>query len=289
MRALFDDPWKDITDDIKVGYVIRVSVSNIEAYGAFVDLGNDIEGFLHISEMSWEKNVKQVSDILKVGQEIDVEVIEIDCANRKLRVSLKKTQDKPFIKFAKEHKVGDVIKGKIATLTTFGAFVNLGKVDGLLHNEDAFWDKGKKCIDEFKVGQEVEVKIDKIDKVNEKISLNKKILTQSPCEKFAKKYKIDDEITGKIIDIKDFGMFIKVEGEDIDALIRNEDIDRETKEGLKVGDEIKAALVSIDKKTNRVRLSVRRLHKKQEIQDLKQFNSTQKITLGDVLKEKLER
>lgn len=288
IRALFDDPWKDITNDIKVGYVIRVSVSNIEPYGAFVDLGNDIEGFLHISEMSWEKNVKKVEDILKVGQEIDVEVIEIDSNNRKLRVSLKKTQDKPFVKFTKEHKVGDVIKGKVASVLPFGVFVNLAKgVDGLLHNEDAFWDKNKKCADVFKEGDSIEVKIDKIDKENEKISLNKKTLSESPCEEFAKKHNIDDEITGKIIDIKDFGVFIKVDGEGIDALIRNEDIDKNTKENLKIGDSIKAALISVDKKANRVRLSVRRLYKKQELQELREYNSKhdskQKSTLGDAL------
>ncbi|EMZ41227.1 30S ribosomal protein S1 [Helicobacter bilis] len=288
IRALFDDPWKEIKDEIKVGYVIRVTVSNIEDYGAFVDLGNDVEGFLHISEMSWDKNIKQPSDCLKVGEEINVEVIEIDPDNRRLRVSLKKLQDKPFVRFTKEHKVGDVIKGKVATITNFGAFVNLGSVDGLLHNEDAFWDKSKKCADEFKVGDSIEVKIDKIDTANEKISLNRRYLVESPSEQFAKKYAIDDEISGQVIDIKDFGVFIKVENENIDALIRNEDLGNIARDSIKVGDTIKGALVQVDRKANRVRLSVRRLQKKKERQELNDYNSDEKVTLGDTLGDKFK-
>ncbi len=283
IRALFEDPWKEIKDEIKVGYVIRVVVSNLESYGAFVDLGNDVEGFLHISEMSWDKNIKQPSDCLKVGDEINVEVIEVDVDNRKLRVSLKKLQDKPFDKFVKAHKVGDILKGNVATITNFGAFVNLGNVDGLLHNEDAFWDKSKKCSDEFKVGDIIEVKIEKIDATNEKISLNRRYLIESPSEKFAKKYNIDDEISGKVIDIKDFGIFIKVDNEDIDALIKNEDLGNLSRENIKIGDAIKGALAHIDKKTNRVRLSIRRLQKKKERQELNEYNSDEKITLGDAI------
>lgn len=282
IRALFDDPWKEITSEIKVGYVIRVVVSNLETYGAFVDLGNDVEGFLHISEMSWDKHIKHPSDCLKVGDEINVEVIEIDPSNRKLRVSLKKLQDKPFAQFIKTHKVGDVVQGKVATITNFGAFVNLGIVDGLLHNEDAFWDKAKKCSDEFKVGDSIEVRIEKIDTANEKISLNRRYLTESPSELFSKKYAIDDEISGKVIDIKDFGVFVKIDNEDIDALIRNEDLGA-PKDSISMGDAIKGVLVHIDKKANRVRLSVKRLQRKKEQRELKEYNKDERITLGDTL------
>ena len=152
VKALSEDPWKEVEKELEVGYTIKVTVSNIEEYGAFVDLGNDIEGFLHISEISWDKNIKHPSDYLKVDQEIDVEIIEIDSKNRRLRVSLKKLTHKPFAAFAKEHKEGDVLKGKIVTITDFGAFVNIGAVDGLLHNEDISWDRGIKARDVLKVG-----------------------------------------------------------------------------------------------------------------------------------------
>ena len=288
IRALFEDPWKDIHNEIKVGYVIRVTVSNVEDYGAFVDLGNDVEGFLHVSEMSWDKNIKQPKDLLKVGDEIDVEVIEVDVENRKLRVSLKKLQDRPFEKFTKKHKVGDVVKGKIATITSFGAFVSIGGVDGLLHNEDAFWDKTKKCSDEFKEGDELEVSIEKIDVANEKISLNRKTLIESPSESFGKKHNIDDEIKGKVIDIKDFGVFVKVDDASIDALIRNEDLGHINKDEIKIGDEIQGSLTNIDKKGNKIRISVRRLEKKREREEVNKFNSNERITIGDALKANLK-
>lgn len=292
IRALLEDPWKEISSEIKVGYVIRVTVSNVESYGAFVDLGNDIEGFLHISEMSWEKNIKDPSIYVKVGDEIDVEVIEIDTENKKLRVSLRKLQDRPFDAFAKANKVGDVVKGKVATITSFGMFVNLGSVDGLVHNEDAFWDRSKKCAGVFHEGDEVEVKIQKIDRVGEKISLSIKDLERSPVDKFSEKYRIDDTVSGKVVSIKNFGIFLKVDDEEVEAIVRNDDLGDLNKDDIKVGDSIEGALSQIDKKTNKIRVSVRRLQKKKEREELNKFNSDEKMVLGDVLgdlKEKLQR
>ncbi|PAF44459.1 30S ribosomal protein S1 [Helicobacter sp. 11S02596-1] len=283
IKATGEDPWKEIQNELKAGYAIKVVVSNIEPYGAFVDIGNDIEGFLHISEISWDKDIKHPQDYLKIGQEIDVEVIEIDSQNRRLRVSLKKLLDKPFNDFAKKHRAGDVIKGKVATLTDFGAFVNFGGVDGLLHNEDASWDKNQKCKDMLKVGDEIEVKIIKIDKENERISLSIKDFTQSPAEAFAQKYDVDDIVKGNVIDIKDFGVFVKVD--DMDALIKTEDLFPLKKEEIKIGDEIGGVVVSIDKANNKVRISVKRLERKKEKEDLKAFNSDDdKMTLGDLIK-----
>lgn len=286
IKAITEDPWKEIQKELKTGYAIKVVVSNIEPYGVFVDIGNDIEGFLHISEVSWDKGIKHPSDYLSIGQEIDVEVIEIDSKNRRLRVSLKKLLDKPFKEFAKNHQIDQVLKGKIATLTDFGAFVNFGSVDGLLHNEDAFWDKNKKCKDVFEIGQEIEVKIIKIDRENERISLSTKVFDKSPVQEFSEKYGIEDIVTGKVIDIKDFGVFIRIEG--IDALIKSEDLAPLKKEEIKIGDDITGSLVSIDKTNNKVRVSVRQFEHKQEKANLKAFNSnSDKMTLGDLIKSKI--
>ena len=234
---------------------------------------------MHISEISWDKNIKHPGDFLKVGDEIDVEVIEIDPTNRRLRVSLKSLLEKPFDNFAKQHKANDIIKGKVATLTDFGAFVNLGEVDGLLHNEDAFWDKGTKCKDVFKVGEEIEVRIIKIDNTNQRISLSKKALE-------GKAHKVDDIVKGKVIDCKDFGVFIDVDG--MDALIRNEDLYPLKKEEIEQGAEIECVIVSIDKQSNRVRVSVRKLEKQKQKEEIQAFNSADdKMTLGDKLKGKI--
>lgn len=287
IKALSEDPWKEVEKELEVGYTIKVIVSNIEEYGAFVDLGNDIEGFLHVSEISWDKNIKHPNDYLQVGQELDVEIIEIDSKNRRLRVSLKKLTHKPFVAFTKAHKEGDVLKGKVVTLTDFGAFVNLGVVDGLLHNEDIAWDRGVKCKDVFKVGDEVEVKILKIDTQNERISLSKKLLSDSPAAGFAKIHHVDEIIEGVISEIKDFGIFIKVDNYEV--LIKNEDIPQEMKESLKVGDSVKCVVFSIDERANRIRASIRRLQKQQEKEGLRAFNeaSEQRMTLGDKVKNRI--
>ena len=107
---------------MEVGDTIKVVVSNIEPYGAFVDLGNDIEGFLHISEISWNKNIKNPKDYISKGEEIDVEVIEINSDERRLRVSLRNLLSKPFDEFSKTHKVGDMTQGIVTSITAFGAF-----------------------------------------------------------------------------------------------------------------------------------------------------------------------
>lgn len=286
IKAVSDDPWKQIQNELEVGDAIKVIVSNVETYGAFVDLGNDIEGFLHISEISWDKNIQNPSDYIANGQEIDVEVIEINTDKRRLRVSLKKLLTRPFEQFLKTHKEGDKLTGVVATLTDFGAFIKIGSVDGLLHNEDAFWRKEQSCRDALKIGQEIEVKISKIDREKERISLTRKGLIPSPTEAFAKRHKIDDIIEGKIRDIKDFGVFIHLE-DGVDALIRTEDLPPLKKEELHVGDKIKAALCLIDAQNNRVRASVRRLEKQKEKEHLKQFNSSNnndRMTLGDMIK-----
>lgn len=288
IKDTIEDPWKEVENELEVGDAIKVVVSNIEPYGVFVDLGNDIEGFLHISEISWNKNIQNPEEFLKTGQEIDVEVIEIDTKERRLRVSLKKLLDKPFDQFAKKYKEGDILKGVVATLTDFGAFIKLDGIDGLLHNEDAYWNKNEKCKDLMKIGEEVEVKIAKIDKEKERISLTRKSIISSPVEEFAKRHSEDEEVEGVVRDIKDFGVFIKID-EDMDALIRNEDLFPIKKEDVKVGDKIKGVISLIDTQNNRIRVSIRRLEKQKEKANLKNFNSNadDKMTLGDIIKNQI--
>ncbi|UOR33992.1 30S ribosomal protein S1 [Helicobacter pylori] len=286
IKATIEDPWEEIQDKLKPGYAIKVVVSNIENYGAFVDIGNDIEGFLHVSEISWDKNVSHPSKYLSVGQEIDVKIIDIDPKNRRLRVSLKQLTNRPFDVFESKHQVGDILEGKVATLTDFGAFLNLGGVDGLLHNHDAFWDKDKKCKDHYKIGDVIKVKILKINKKDKKISLSAKHLVTSPTEEFAQKHKTDSVIQGKVVSIKDFGVFINADG--IDVLIKNEDLSPLKKDEIKIGQEITCVVVAIEKSNNKVRASVHRLERKKEKEELQAFNtSDDKMTLGDILKEKL--
>ncbi|EOX9268863.1 30S ribosomal protein S1 [Campylobacter upsaliensis] len=286
IKAALPDPWSEIKDSLEVGDTIKVVVSNIEPYGAFVDLGNDIEGFLHISEISWNKNIKNPKDYINKGEEIDVEVIEINSDERRLRVSLRNLLSKPFDEFSKTHKVGDMTQGIVTSITAFGAFVKIDNVEGLLHNEDASWDRNDKCKELFKIGDEIKVKIIKIDEDNQKISLSTKELKNSPVQEYAKIHKVGDVVKGMIRDIKDFGIFVEL-SENVDALIHKEDISSAMLETLKIDDEIEAAIAFIDEKKNRIRLSVKNLLKLKEREVLNEINGDDKMTLGDIIKEQL--
>lgn len=288
IKAAQPDPWSEIKEGLSVGDAIRVTVSNIEPYGAFVDLGNDVEGFLHISEISWDKNISNPKDFIKEGESIDVEVIEINHDTRRLRVSLKNLLAKPFDEFKAEHKTGDILKGEIVSTTEFGAFVKIPTkssfVEGLLHNEDASWDRGKRCKDFLKVGEKIEVKLIKIDDKAGKISLSLKELQDSPIADFASKHSVGDKVTGNIKDVKDFGAFVELVG-GVEALIRKEDATDE----LSVGASIEAAIADIDKSKARIRLSQKKLRVQKEREALDKFNaaSDDKITIGDIIKEQL--
>ncbi|EAI5386661.1 30S ribosomal protein S1 [Campylobacter jejuni] len=286
IKAALPDPWSEIKDTLDIGDIIKVIVSNIEPYGAFVDLGNDIEGFLHISEISWDKNIKNPKDYINKGQEIDVEVIEINPNERRLRVSLRNLLSRPFDEFMKSYKIADVVEGEITSVTSFGAFVKLGGIEGLLHNEDASWDRNDKCKDKFSQGDKIKVKIIKIDEENQKISLSTKELSSSPVQEYAKIHKVGDIVKGAIRDIKDFGVFVEL-SKNVDALIHKEDISTSMLENLKIGDDIEAAIVFIDEKKNRIRLSVKNLVRIKEREVLNEINNDDKVTLGDIIKDQL--
>ncbi len=285
IKAVLPDPWAEVESELDEGDTITVTVSNIEAYGVFVDLGNDIEGFLHISEISWNKNVKNPNDYLTVGEEIDVEVIEINSTTHKLRVSLKKLLPKPFDEFLKNYNEGDIVTGTITSLADFGAFVRISGVEGLLHNQDISWDKNTKAKEVLKSGDEIEVKIAKINAEDQKISLNRKTLLESPIDKFAVNNKVNAVVTGTIRDIKDFGVFVSLE-DGVDALIRDEDLTPLVKEELEAGQEIEAAIANIDTKRDRIRLSVKKLDYIKNQAMLEEINDNESHSLGDLIKDK---
>jgi small subunit ribosomal protein S1 len=284
------DPWKDIESTLRPGDTVSVTVSNIEPYGAFVDLGEDLEAFLHVSEISWDKNVKHPKDYIEVGQKLDVEIIEIDKVQRRLRVSRKKLLPKPIEQFASRNKVGDVITGTVSSITDFGAFVKIGEVEGLLHNQEVSWDKSVTARKALKKGDEVTVKIIKIDREHGKVSLSKKALEESPITLFAKKHRVGDIVEGKVKDKKDFGIFISLEN-GVDALLRLEDLFPLKESEVEKGQSIRAVISYLDAKNDRIRVSVRRLARQEEREALEKLNREQddSMTLGDILKLQLNR
>lgn len=269
IKAAMQDPWEDIKNELEVGDAVKAVVSNIENYGAFLDIGNDIEGFLHISEISWQKNLKHPSEALTVGQELNAEIIELDVTARRLRLSVKRLLPKPFDRFSSGCSVGQTVKGVITSTTDFGAFVKIGEVEGLLHNEDASWFRDEKCKDMFKSGDEVEVKIIKIDPEKEKISLSTKELKENPIKAFAKTHSVGDMVVGKVRDVKEFGVFVEL-ARGVDGLIRNEDLYPKKSSEIAIGEEIEAAIVMLEE--GKIRLSVKRVQKDKDKEALKEVN-----------------
>jgi small subunit ribosomal protein S1 len=284
------DPWSNIDEILEKGDTVSAVVSNIEPYGAFVDLGEDLEAFLHVSEISWDKNVKHPKDYLRVNDEINVEVIEIDKENRRLRVSLKSLLPKPMEEFARKYKESDRVEGVVSSITDFGAFVKIGSVEGLLHNQETSWDKSKKAKDLLSVGDKIEVEIIKIDSGLGKISLSKKSLEDSPIEQFAKQHKVGDVVTGVVKDKKDFGVFVAL-NDSVDALIRTEDIFPLKFDSIESGQKIRGVITHLDPKNDRIRISVRKLERQEEKNALKKLSRSQddSMTLGDILKDKLNK
>jgi len=277
------DPWKDIDNTLRAGDTVSVTISNIEPYGAFVDLGEDLEAFLHVSEISWDKNVKHPKDYIEIGQVVDVQIIEIDKQQRRLRVSRKTLLPKPIDQFASANRTGDIITGTVSSVTDFGAFLKIGAVEGLLHNQEISWDKSEAAKVLYKAGDEIEVKIIKIDRENGKVSLSKKALEESPVAAFAKTHKNGDIVEGTVKDKKDFGIFISLEA-GVDALIRLDDLAPITEEEVEKGQTIRAVISFIDAKNDRIRVSVRRLERQEEREALEKVNAEQdnSMTLGDV-------
>ncbi len=284
------DPWKDIDNTLRAGDTVNVTVSNIEPYGVFVDLGEDLEAFLHVSEISWDKNVKHPQDYIEIDQKIDVEIIEIDKIQRRLRVSRKTLLPKPIDQFASANKTNDVITGTVSSITDFGAFVKIGAVEGLLHNQEISWDKGINAKDVLKKGDEVEVKIIKIDRQNGKVSLSKKALEPSPVAEFAKNHKNGDIVEGTVKDKKDFGIFISIEN-GVDALLRLDDLGPIKEDEIEKGQTIRAVISFLDAANDRIRVSVKRLERQEEREALDQLNAEQddSMTLGDVFKDQLKK
>jgi small subunit ribosomal protein S1 len=284
------DPWKDIDNTLRAGDTVSVTVSNIEPYGAFVDLGEDLEAFLHVSEISWDKNVKHPKDYIEINQKIDVEIIEIDKAQRRLRVSRKTLLPKPIDQFASANRVGDVITGTVSSITDFGAFVKIGAVEGLLHNQEISWNKSLNAKSVLKKGDEVEVKIIKIDRENGKVSLSKKALEESPITTFAKNHRNGDIVEGRVKDKKDFGIFISLEN-GVDALLRLDDLGPLKVDEIERGQTIRAVISFLDARNDRIRVSVRRLERQEEREALEKLNRDQddSMTLGDVFKAQLRK
>ena len=293
MKQLESDPWGDIGTKYPVGKKIRGTVTNITDYGAFVELEPGIEGLIHISEMSWTKKNVHPGKILSTTQEVDVVVLEVDPAKRRISLGLKQTLDNPWETFANNHPVGSVVEGEVKNKTEFGLFIGLeGDVDGMVHLSDLDWNRpGEQVIEEYNKGDVVKAVVLDVDVEKERISLGIKQLGKDAIGDAAASGELRKNavVSCEVIGISDSGIEVKlVNFDDITAFIRRADLsrdrDEQRPERFQVGQVVDARVTNFSKKDRKVQLSIKALEIAEEKEAVAQFGSSDSgASLGDIL------
>ena len=286
-KQLEDDPWETASRAFNVGDTVTGKVASLTDYGAFIDLGNNIEGLVHMSELSWTNKNIHPSKVLTVGQEINVVVLDIDQEKRRISLGYKQLQPNPWKQFAETHNVGDVVTGPIKNTTEFGLFVALTpELDGMVHISDLSWNKlDEEELKKFVRGQEVTAKILDINPEKERVTLGIKQLTES-AENNAVAIKKGAVVSGTVSEITPDELIVSLSG-DVKGIIRRTDLSREKAEQdtskYKVGDTVEASVVSVE--DNTVKLSIRLLQVTLEKQAVKEFSHEDDSgsVLGDIL------
>ncbi len=262
LKQMGEDPWMGVARRYPSETRLFGKITNIADYGAFVELEPGIEGLVHVSEMDWTNKNVAPSKLVTLGEEVEVMVLEIDEDKRRISLGMKQCKSNPWQDFAQNTKRGDRVKGPIKSITDFGVFVGLAAgIDGLVHLSDLSWSEaGDAAVRNYKKGQEVEALVLAIDVDRERISLGIKQLDSDPFTTFASINDKGQIVTGKVKTVDAKGAEIDL-GEDILGYLRVSEISRDRIEdartALKEGDEITAVVVSIDRKTRNIQLSVK--------------------------------
>ena len=262
LKQTTPNPWDAIQDQFPVGARVSGKVVNLAAYGAFVEIAPGIEGLVHISEFSWTKRVARASDMLSVGDEVQVVVLSVDVENQKIALGIRQTQDNPWDTVQERFPVGSKIHGKVRNVTTYGAFVELEEgIDGMIHVSDMSWTRKinhpSECLQK---GQEVDAVVLDVNPKEQRISLGLKQTMQDPWDEIAKRFPVGSVVKGKVSKIASFGAFIELE-DGVDGLVHISQISdqrvEKVKDALEIGQEVEARVVKVDRGERRIGLSIR--------------------------------
>lgn len=256
------NPWDDIEARYPVNSRLRGKVVNLVAYGAFVELEDGIEGLVHVSEFSWTRRVARASDVLNVGDEVDVVVLDVNKEEQKIALGIRQTEENPWDTVQDRYPVGTRVKGKVRNFTSYGAFIQLEDgIDGMIHVSDMSWTRKINHPTELlQKGQEVEAVVLEVDSDNQRISLGLKQASEDPWSNITARYAVGQMVKGKVSKIASFGAFVELEG-GVDGLVHisqisDDHVDR-VKDALKVGQEVEARIVRIDRDERRIGLSLK--------------------------------
>ncbi len=295
IKQLTPDPWSETEKKYPIGTRVNGRIVSLTDYGAFVEVEQGVEGLIHVSEMSWTRKIKHPSQILSVGDIVDVIVLNIDIPKKRISLGMKQVEPNPWDVIEEKYPVGTTIEGKIRNITDFGIFIGIDEgIDGLVHISDISWTKRIKHPGEvYKKGQEVQAIVLNIDKNSERFSLGIKQLTSDPWDEIPEKYKLGTRVTGTVTNVTDFGIFVELE-EGIEGLIHVSELPKDKTENplsrFQVDDVIQAKVVNVSREEKKIGLSIRKLDEESEKDILKNYlDNHQEATsnLGELLKEEM--
>lgn len=296
MKQLDSNPWEGVSHKFTPGAKLKGKITNITDYGAFVELDSGVEGLVHVSEMSWTKKNVHPSKLVQTGQEVEVQVLDVDATKHRISLGMKQCIDNPWNSFAANFHEGDIIEGEVRNITDFGLFVGLaGEIDGLVHHSDISWEQpGEEAIKTFKKGDKVSARILVVDIEKERISLGIKQLTENPggeaaasVSSSATSHRKGDVVTCKITLVERDGIEVEL-ADGVKSYIKKNELSRDRQdqrpERFAVGDRVDAQVVSADKKTGKVQLSIKSLEQEQHKKAIEEYGSSDSgASLGDIL------
>jgi small subunit ribosomal protein S1 len=300
MKQLDKDPWDIVIEKYSVGSKVKGKVTNITDYGAFVELEDGIEGLVHVSEMSWTKKNVHPGKILSTSEEVEVQVLEIDGAKRRISLGLKQVQNNPWDSFSTTHPKGSIVEGEVKNTTEFGLFIGLdGDVDGMVHLSDLDWKRsGEEAIKDYKKGDMVKAVVLDVDREKERISLGIKQLSEGSAgsgeANTSGNVRKGDKVTCEVMKVEDGGLEVKIAGTDLTAYAKRGDLARDRNEQrterFAVGEKFDALITVFDAKARKVNVSIKALEIADEREAVAQYGSSDSgASLGDILQAAMKK
>ena len=298
MKQLASDPWTTAIENYAVGQRVTAKVTKLADYGCFAQIGEGIEGLVHVSEMDWTNRNIHPSKVVQVGDEVEVQILDIDQQRRRISLGIKQCRENPWNAFASSTNKGDKVSGTVRSITDFGIFIGLdGGVDGLVHLSDISWDEpGEEAVKRFSKGDTVEAVIQQVDAERERISLSIKALASDPFSSFAEANGKGSKVSGTVVAVDARQAEIEV-ADGLNAILKVAEFARERTEDLSaelaVGDTVDAIVINVDRRNRSIFLSIKAIEAKEQQEALKAVQSAPKdmdagaTTIGDLIKEQM--
>jgi small subunit ribosomal protein S1 len=294
LKQLGADPWENIARRYPPNTRVFGKVTNIADYGAFVEIEDGVEGLVHVSEMDWTNKNVNPAKVVHTGEEVEVMVLDVDEERRRISLGLKQCKANPWKEFAENYNRGDRVSGQIKSITDFGIFIGLsGNIDGLVHLSDISWDiPGEEAVRSYQKGQLVEAMVLSIDPERERISLGVKQMAKDPFSGYVAENPRGTIVRGVVKEVDARGAVIDL-GNGIEGQLRATELGRDRVDDartvLKVGEEIDARFMGVDRKTRTITLSIRAKEMHEEAETVESYRtemggSASGTSLGDLLK-----